>query len=360
MNNTTFRKEEMNDSKIWKFPGIFKRLKSYRKFEKDMDQFNNNTSQLFMFSTKSFSHKTRKIIISQNETSNRNLSKLKEKKKKIRRNKTIKMLCLNQQQMQLNTQNKSSVKSEKFFITESKESIKDAYQNYNSLKNKTVFVKNNLPITRYNTHNRSSINNSSFGNSSLNNSNFKEYLMLSGRNSIIKQNKFLPKILKEEVKNIKNDISTINDTINKRKITTNDCNLKTKIDHCLWKYGKSEVDKYFSQIKNNLKINRIFDINGILSIKDKNVLNLFGNLQNESNEEEDNGDKLYAKNNKNKSIAKLIKSDREIYMNKISKFEKKYKDIILRQKKEKKQRKIINDLLDENNINLKKIKNWIH
>ena len=347
MENAVLKREELHESQIWKFPEIFRKIKGYRDLEKKVEEFNYDTSRYFMFSTKSLSQKRKKIIIPDLETSNHSLSKSNEKKKKLKQNKILKMLYLqHQQHLKLNRQNKSPDKSEKFFLTESKD--------YNPIKNKTVFNKTQLSTINYKKHDSISID-----NSSLNNSKYKEYLMLSGTKTPIKKKKFLPKIFKEEIKNIKNDINHINNTISRNKITPKDSYLKAKIDHYLWRYGKSELDKFFTEIKTNSKSNRTIKNNVIMLKKDENILNLVANLKNNNNKDEESDDKLFIKNNVNKNIKKRIKTDREIYINKMIKFEQKYKDIVNRQKKEKKQRKIIKDLLDENYINSKKIKNSV-
>ena len=246
-----------------------------------------------------------------------------------------------------NKKNKKT-KNMKLFLTEKEE--------YKQIIPKTHHNKFNLPKKNININ----ITDNSFIKKFPNIINNKSTKNFVDRKELKQSTDKMAYLIKEDNTEIKNKI-----TYKKSEQNLQDWIMKSKMKFARWKFGISEIDKYFVDMKvfgkpEELELLRrktfydAFDelVDDINEKKEEN--NVKKIIEEYTRKEDDNSfDRLYKKGNKGyNSVVNMT----DIFNNKNSKESKMIQDIKKRKYKEEKTRYLINQMLVENDLRMKDIK----
>jgi hypothetical protein len=236
----------------------------------------------------------------------------------------------------------------KLFLTEKEE--------YKQIIPKTHYNKFNLPKKNININ----ITDNSFIKKFPNIINNKSTKNFVDRKELKQSTDKMAYLIKEDNTEIKNKI-----TYKKSEQNLQDWIMKSKMKFARWKFGISEIDKYFVDMKvfgkpEELELLRrktfydAFDelVDDINEKKEEN--NVKKIIEEYTRKEDDNSfDRLYKKGNKGyNSVVNMT----DIFNNKNSKESKMIQDIKKRKYKEEKTRYLINQMLVENDLRMKDIK----
>ena len=271
------------------------------------------------------------------------LDKSSGKKKPIRNN----INMTQRSPINKNKKNKTT-KNMKLFLTEKEE--------YKQIIPKTHYNKFNLSKKNININ----ITDNSFIKKFPNIINNKSTKNFVDRKELKQSTDKMAYLIKEDNTEIKNKI-----TYKKSEQNLQDWIMKSKMKFARWKFGISEIDKYFVDMKvfgkpEELELLRrktfydafdelVDDING--KKEENNVKKI---IEEYTRKEDDNSfDRLYKKGNKGyNSVVNMT----DIFNNKNSKESKMIQDIKKRKYKEEKTRYLINQMLVENDLRMKDIK----